>query len=128
MTPAGAVLVDDPTSGIGGMGFAYGHSLQLIFDASDKFSIGLRGEHLSGNTDYRNFIAGGDTGLATATLTLRYKPVEYLVLSLEGRGEWNTREIYFSRTSMEDTVTGELIPNKTQNYAAILGFTAYIGN
>ena len=55
--------------------FAYGHSLQLIFDASDKFSIGLRGEHLSGDEDFRNFASSGDTGLATATLTLRYKPV-----------------------------------------------------
>ncbi len=115
-------------AGDGSLAFAYGHSLQLIFDATDKFSIGLRGEHLSGNEQYRDFFAGGDTGLATATLTFRYKPVEYLVLSLEGRGEWNTRDIYFSRTAMEDTATGELIPNKSHNYAAILGFTAFIGN
>ena len=47
-----------------------------------------------------DFAAGGDTGLATGTITLRYKPVQYLVLSLEGRGEWNTREIYFARSSV----------------------------
>jgi hypothetical protein len=117
----------DPTVPTGGA-FAYGHSLQLIFDASDKFSIGLRGEHLSGNEDFRNNYSGGDTGLATATLTLRYKPVEYLVLSLEGRGEWNTRDIYFSRQAVADATTGDLIPNKGQNYSAILGFTAFIGN
>jgi len=119
-------------AGDGSLAFAYGHSLQLIFDASDKFSIGLRGEHLSGNEQYRDFFAGGDTGLATATLTLRYKPVEYLVLSLEGRGEWNTREIYFSRNSPTvmdpDTMEEVIVPNKKANYAAILGFTAYIGN
>jgi hypothetical protein len=132
LTPAGAVLIDDPTSGIGGMSLAYGHSLQMIFDATDKFSIGLRGEHLSGNEDFRNFVSGGDTGLATATLTLRYKPVEYLVLSLEGRGEWNTREIYFARngpTSVDPETMEEILePSKKANYSAILGFTAFIGN
>ena len=90
---------------------------------SDQWSIGLRGEHLSGNTQYRDFAASGDTGLATGTITLRYKPVQYLVLSLEGRGEWNTREIYFARSSVLEGG-----PLKKQNYAAILGFTAYIGN
>ena len=123
--------LNDPTTTpptvVSGKAFAYGHSLQLIFDASDQWSIGLRGEHLSGNTQYRDFAASGDTGLATGTITLRYKPVQYLVLSLEGRGEWNTREIYFSRSSLVGAAaTGD--PNKKQNYAAILGFTAYIGN
>jgi len=114
-----------PNGGVGydKKAFAYGHSLQLIFDASDHWSIGLRGEHLSGNDQYRDFAAGGDTGLATGTITLRYKPVQYLVLSLEGRGEWNTREIYFARSSVLEGG-----PLKKQNYAAILGFTAYIGN
>ncbi len=116
-----------PPTVVTGKAFAYGHSLQLIFDASDHWSIGLRGEHLSGNTQYRDFAAGGDTGLATGTITLRYKPVQYLVLSLEGRGEWNTREIYYSRSALVGAAaTGD--PNKKQNYAAILGFTAYIGN
>lgn len=115
-------------AGDGSLAFAYGHSLQLIFDATDKFSIGLRGEHLSGNEQYRDFFAGGDTGLATATLTLRYKPVEYLVLSLEGRGEWNTRDVYISRNTTFDPDTGAIIDGEGANYAAIMGFTAYIGN
>ncbi len=125
-------LIPTAVSGAPSGAFAYGHSLQLIFDASDKFSIGLRGEHLSGDEDFRNFASGGDTGLATAPLTFRYKPVEYLVLSLEGRGEWNTREIYFARngpTTMDpDTMEEILLPSKKQNYSAILGFTAFIGN
>ncbi|MGB5694401.1 MAG: outer membrane beta-barrel protein [Polyangiales bacterium] len=111
--------------GLDGKVFAYGHSLALIFDMADKWSLGLRGEHLSGNDNYRE--VGSETGLATGTITLRYKPVEYLVLSLEGRGEWNTREIYFSRSGYDPT-TGESTANKKQNYAAIVGFTAHIGN
>jgi hypothetical protein len=107
--------------------FQYGHSLALIFDASDHWKIGMRGEHLSGNGLYQEG-EGGFGGLATATLTLRYLPVEYLVISLEGRGEWATRDIYFSRSAQVDTTTDVLIPNKGHNYAAILGVTAHIGN
>jgi len=131
-TPQGPVLAEDPTLVLpDNKIFAYGHSLQLIFDASDKVSIGLRGEHLSGNESYRN--ATGEPFLATGTITLRYKPVEYLVLSLEGRGEWVSKAapIYYSRSDLStppDPDTGELIPSKSHNYAAILGFTAFIGN
>jgi len=111
--------------------FQYGHSLALIFDVADQWSIGVRGEHLSGNDLYRE--SGADFGgLATGTLTLRYKPVEYLVISLEGRGEWATREMYYSRsavTIMDPTTMEEiLVPNKKHNYAAIVGVTAHIGN
>ena len=109
------------------MDFQYGHSLALIFDLADKWSLGARGEHLSGNDVYRS-AEGGFGGLATGTLTLRYMPVEYLVISLEGRGEWATRDVYFSRAAEVDDATGQLIPNKGHNYAAIIGVTAHIGN
>lgn len=121
-------LIPTAVSGATEGAFAYGHSLQIILDPADKFSIGIRGEHLSGDETYRNAIGNADNGLVTATLTLRYKPVEYLVLSLEGRGEWNTREIYISRQTTFDTATGAIIDGEKANYAAILGFTAYIGN
>jgi hypothetical protein len=108
--------------------FAFGHSLALIFDAADHWSVGLRGENLSGNDLYRTF--GDDTygGLTTATVTVRYKPVEYLVISLEGRGEWTTRNTYFSRSSPTDPVTGGPIANKQSYYALILGVSGHIGN
>jgi hypothetical protein len=117
-----------PVTGVTGKSFAYGNSLAMIFDLADQWSLGLRGEHLSGNDQYRNF--SGDTYgyLATGTLTIRYKPVEYLVVSLEGRGEWTSRASYYSRTAMADATTGDLIANRKNNYAAILGFTAHIGN
>lgn|GEM_PF-1259003 len=107
--------------------FQYGHSLAFIFDVADHWSIGARGEHLSGNSLYRE-LDPAFGGLSTGTLTVRYKPVEYLVLSLEGRGEWSTRDVYYSRSSLTDTETGALIPNKTQNYAVILGVSGHIGN
>ena len=121
----------DPTSGAtlsSDLTLRYGHSLALIFDVADKVSIGVRGEHLSGNQRYLDL--GGDDygGLATGTLTLRIKPAQFLVISVEGRGEWATRQIYFSRAATTDAMTGELVANKKHNYAAIIGMTAYIGN
>jgi hypothetical protein len=107
--------------------FAFGHSVALIFDASDKFSIGLRGENISGNDNQRNLLDSFG-GLSTATVTLRYKPVEYLVMSLEGRGEWATRNTYFSRNGPTDPTTMELLANKKQYYSVILGFSGHIGN
>ncbi len=114
-------------AGDGGLQFQYGHSLAFIFDLTDKLSLGLRGEHLSGNEQERT-ISDSFGYLATGTITLRYKPVEYLVISLEGRGEWTSRDIYFERGGPTDTDTGDLLPSQSKNYAVILGFSSYIGN
>jgi hypothetical protein len=47
-----------------------------------------------------------------------------LVISLEGRGEWTTRPVYLSRTTdLADPAT-----YRKNNYAAIIGVTAHIGN
>ncbi len=110
------------------LSFLYGNSLALIFDASDVISIGIRGEHLSGNDAFR--VNGGDGygGLATGTLTLRIKPAQYLVISLEGRGEWATRAVFLSRAAQTDATSGAVLADKRSNYAAIIGMTAYIGN
>ncbi len=112
--------------------FQYGHSLALIFDINDHWGIGLRGEHLSGNTQYRT--VGGPINpdinygyLATATATIRYKPVEYLVLSLEGRFEAAGENIYLSRSSVED-VDMIVQPDRNRYWGLILGATAHIGN
>jgi len=115
--------------------FQYGHSLAMIFDINDHWGIGLRGEHLSGNQQYRDF--GGPVNpdlsygyLATATATIRYKPVEYLVLSLEGRFEAAGENVYFSRSSTEDPAFPEfgILPDRQRFWGIILGATAHIGN
>jgi hypothetical protein len=111
--------------------FQYGHSLALIFDASDHWSIGMRGEHLSGNDQYKGTgapISSLSFGtLWTGTLTIRYKPVEYLVLSLEGRVEGAKQNIYYSRSSVADA-NGVIQPDRDIYGAIILGATAHIGN
>lgn len=107
--------------------FAFGHSLALIFDVSDRVSIGLRGENISGNDNQRNLLDSFG-GLSTGTVTVRYKPVEYLVLSLEGRGEWATRDTYYGHLAPTDPDTEELIANRKQYYSVILGVSGHIGN
>jgi hypothetical protein len=122
---------DVDAAGNKAMNFQYGHSLALIFDASDHWSIGMRGEHLSGNDQYKG--AGGPISslsfgtLWTGTLTIRYKPVEYLVLSLEGRVEGAKQNIYYSRSSVADA-NGVIQPDRDIYGAIILGATAHIGN
>ncbi|MDH3845614.1 MAG: porin, partial [Myxococcales bacterium] len=110
--------------------FQYGGSIAFIFDVADDWAIGVRGEHLSGNDNYRDF---GDPDnsfgfLWTGTLTIRYMPVEYLVLSLEGRVEGAGEDIYFTRSSSPDPGTGILQPNEKIYGAVILGVSGHIGN
>ncbi len=126
--------VNAATGATNQMIFQYGHSIALIFDVADEWSIGARGEHLSGNENYRDF--PGDPSdlfdssfgfLWTGTLTIRYKPVEYLVLSLEGRVEGAGEDIYFTRSSPTN-VDGIVQPNEKIYGAVILGVSGHIGN
>jgi hypothetical protein len=70
--------------------------------------------------------------LWTTTLTVRYKPVEYLVLSLEGRIEGAGAQIYYSRSSPTivdpETMQQVLQPDQKKYYGVVLGVTAHIGN
>ena len=110
--------------------FQYGHSLAMIFDIDDHWGIGLRGEYLGGNEQYRDFGGPGESQryMWTGTATVRYKPVEYLVLSLEGRVEGAGVNTYFSRSSETDPTSGVLIPDRKRYWGIILGATAHIGN
>ena len=54
---------------------------------------------MSGNELYREATERTSVVFPPERSQLRYKPVEYLVISLEGRGEWATRDIYYSRSA-----------------------------
>ena len=108
-----------------GPSFLHGYSLAFIVDVTEHFDIGLRGEILDGNSD-----SSAPDYLWTGTLTFRYKPIEYLVLSLEGRVEGSENDIYFSRnftTTTEDGVVSP-VPNEKFYGAVIVGATAHFGN
>jgi len=64
----------------------------------------------------------------TVTATVRYIPVQYLVISLEPRFERAQQEIFFTRSSPTDTTTGDQIANGKRYFGLVLGVSAYLGN
>ena len=68
--------------------------------------------------------------MGALTATVRYSPVEYLVISLEPRAELAGDEIFFSRPFVTEPVTGasDPTPNKDWFFGFWIGMTAHIGN
>jgi len=102
----------------------WGVSLGGRYDITDHWSVGFRGEYF-GTDDVSR------TGrVFTVTGTVRYLPVEYLILSLEPRAEFAQNNIYFSRPFVTDPVTGNTAPTLNQDwfFGFWIGVTARIGN
>jgi hypothetical protein len=91
---------------------------------TDDWSVGLRGEYVGSDDGSRIEAVGA------LTATVRYSPVEYLVISLEPRAELAGDEIFFSRPFVTDPVTGDSVPtlNKDWFFGFWIGMTAHIGN
>ncbi len=100
--------------------FLQGYSLAFIFGFTDQFNMGLRGEFLDGNKE-----SSSPDNLWTGTLTFRYLPVEYLVLSLEGRLEGSQGDIYFTR---DNRVDGVYQANEDFYGQVTLGASVHFGN
>jgi hypothetical protein len=102
----------------------WGVSVGGGYDITDNWSVGLRAEYF-GASD------GTDTGyIFTFTGSVRYSPVQYLVITLEPRGELADSDVYFGRPLLSDPVTGVLTPSLNQRwfFGFWLGVTARIGN
>jgi len=102
----------------------WGVSLGGSYDITDDWSLGFRGEYF-----------GSDDGSEirtdfTVTGTVRYSPVEYLILSLEPRAEFAGSNIFYSRPFVTDPVTGDTVPSLNQDwfFGFWIGMTARIGN
>ena len=81
----------------------WGVSLGGRYDITDQWAVGGRGEYMGANQ-------GSESGTQfSVTGTVRYLPVEQLVLSLEPRAEFAARDIYFARPFTTDPTTGETI-------------------
>jgi hypothetical protein len=103
--------------------FLQGYSLAFIFGFTDHFNMGLRGEFLDGNNK-----SSSPDNLWTGTLTFRYLPVEYLVLSLEGRVEGSQGDIYYTRDTVFDT-DGNYISGNEDFYGQVtVGASVHFGN
>jgi hypothetical protein len=102
----------------------WGVSLGGRVDITDHWSVGGRGE-------YFGALAGAQPGtLFTVTGTVRYLPVEYLIISLEPRAEFARNDVYYSRPFITDPVTGDTTPSLNQDwfFGFWIGVTARIGN
>jgi len=101
-------------------GVSVGGSNQL----TDDWSVGFRGEYFGADDGSR---IGRDF---TVTGTVRYSPVEYLIISLEPRAEFAGDDIYFSRPFVTDPTTGNTVPSLNQDwfFGFWIGMTARIGN
>ena len=102
----------------------WGVSLGGRYAISDDWSVGGRGEYFGAS-------AGSESGTQfTVTGTVRYAPVEYLIISLEPRAEFSENEIYFSRPFVTDPAAGETMPslNKDWFFGFWIGVTARLGN
>lgn len=102
----------------------WGVSISGDFEISDDWSVGGRGEYYgagSGSVSGTHF---------TVTGTVRYRPMEYLILSLEPRAEFTERDIFYGRPFVTDPTTGAEVPSLNQSwfFGFWIGVTARIGN
>jgi len=102
----------------------WGVSLGGSYRFTDHWSLGLRGEYLGSDDGSRI----GNVG--TVTGTVRYSPIEYLIISLEPRAEFAGDDIYYSRPFVTDPATGNTVPSLNQDwfFGFWIGMTARIGN
>ena len=102
----------------------WGVSLGGRYDITDHWSVGGRGE-------YFGALAGAQPGTVfTITGTVRYSPVQYLIISLEPRAEFARNDIYYGRPFVTDPATGNTDPSLNQDwfFGFWVGMTARIGN
>ncbi len=102
----------------------WGVSVGGRYDITEDWSVGLRGEYLG-------IEPGATVGTVfTVTGTVRYSPIEYLIISLEPRAEFADSEIYYGRPFVTDPTTGDAVPSLDEDwfFGFWIGMTARIGN
>ena len=102
----------------------WGVSLGGGYEINDYWKLGFRGEYFGAEGN------GESLYVFTFTGTVRYTPIQYLIISLEPRGELSDNAIYFGRPLTTDPTTGATTAslNKDWFFGFWIGITAYIGN
>ena len=122
LTFNGNATVDPPVrSGQYEIGAALSGDMQV----HDHWRVGARVEYIAGTVALPE---GRDPDLLTVTATVRYIPVQYLVISLEPRFERAQQELFFTRDSQTDPSTGDRIADSDVYFGFVIGVSAYIGN
>ncbi len=102
----------------------YGLSGAGQYQLNEHWAFGLRYEYLNGDGN------SGASWLHTVTGTVRYIPVEFLVISLEPRAEFAEGTPFFSRPFGTDPSTGNSVATADQDwfFGFWIGATAHLGN
>ena len=72
----------------------WGGMLGARYSIVDPFAVAARLEYLSDPDGHFTGYAGNDIELFTATLTLDWRPADYLVLRLDNRIDWSSKQIF----------------------------------
>lgn len=118
----GSSTVDSPA---GGGEYSYGVALSGDMRVHDHWKVGARVEYLGGTVDVAT---GLDPNLLTVTAIVRYIPVQYLIISLEPRFELSQQDLFFTRGSPSDPITGDRVASADIYFGFVLGVSAHIGN
>jgi hypothetical protein len=82
----------------------WGGMLGARYAFLEKFAVAARAEYLNDKDGFATGFPGNDIELVTGTLTLEVRPAEFLVVRLDGRMDYSTRQIF--QKSVRDTTGG----------------------
>jgi hypothetical protein len=72
----------------------FGAMLGVRYGFSESFGIAARGEYVSDPDGVYTGFAPNDIELVSGTLTFDYRPADYLILRLDNRLDWSSKEIF----------------------------------
>jgi hypothetical protein len=61
---------------------------------NEMFAVAVRGEYLSDQDGFATGYAPNDIELVTGTLTLDVSPADFLLIRLDGRFDWSSKQIF----------------------------------
>jgi hypothetical protein len=72
----------------------WGAMLGARYAFHEKFAVAARAEYLNDKDGFATGFLGNDIELVTGTLTLEARPADFLIVRLDGRMDYSTREIF----------------------------------
>jgi hypothetical protein len=72
----------------------WGGMLAAQYMVNEMFAVAVRGEYLSDQDGFATGYAPNDIELVTGTLTLDVSPADFLLIRLDGRFDWSSKQIF----------------------------------
>jgi hypothetical protein len=92
----------------------WGAMLGARYAFFEMFAVAARAEYLNDSDGHATGFVGNDIELVTGTLTLEARPADFLIVRLDGRMDYSTRQIF--QKSVRDTTGG--LPTTTLGVVA----------